>query len=82
MADSSPLAAAARLLGRPLLVVHNQGDRFVPVDEAMAIAGAAAAECWVTDSEGHMRSFAAQPALHAERAVAFLVQHRGGTSAA
>ena len=75
LADVSPLAAAASLIGRPLLVVHSQGDRFVSVDDAVAIAGAAAAECWITDSEGHIGSFAAAPGLYAERVVTFFAQH-------
>ena len=77
LADVSPLAAAASLIGRPLLVVHSQGDRFVSVDDAVAIAGAAAAECWITDSEGHIGSFAAAPGLYAERVVSFFAQHLG-----
>lgn len=82
LAEVSPLAAAARLIGRPLLVVHSQGDRFVSVDDAVAIAGAAAAECWITDSDGHIGSFAAAPALYAERVVSFFSQHLCGTEAA
>lgn len=68
---------AASLIGRPLLVVHSQGDRFVSVDDTVAIAGAAAAECWITDSEGHIGSFAAAPGLYAERVVSFFAQHLG-----
>ena len=82
LAEVSPLAAAASLIGRPLLVVHSQGDRFVSVDDALAIAGAAAAECWITDSEGHIGSFAAAPALYAERVVSFFAQHLGCTATA
>ena len=82
LADVSPLAAAARLIGRPVLVVHSQGDRFVPVDDAVAIAGAAAAECWITDSDGHIGSFAAAPALYAERVVSFFSQHLCGAETA
>ena len=81
LACVSPLAAAARLMGRPLLVVHSQGDRFVSVDDAVAIAGAAAAECWITDSESHIGSFMAAPALYTERVVAFFVQHLGQVKA-
>ena len=82
LADVSPLAAAARLIGRPVLVVHSQGDRFVPVDDAVAIAGAAAAECWITDSDGHIGSFAAAPDLYAERVVSFFSQHLCGAETA
>ena len=82
LADVSPLAAAASLIGRPLLVVHSQGDRFVSVDDAVAIAGAAAAECWITDTEGHIGSFVAAPALYTERVVSFFAQHLGRTEAA
>ncbi len=82
LAAVSPLAAAATLIGRPLLVVHSLGDRFVSVDDAVAIAGAAAAECWITDSEGHIGSFSAAPAVYTERVVSFFVQHLGHGAAA
>jgi uncharacterized protein len=75
IADVNPLAAAAGLIGRPLLVVHSQGDRFVSVDDALAIAGAAAAECWITDNDGHIGSFAAAPAAYTERVVTFFSAH-------
>jgi len=75
LADVCPLAAAASLIGRPLLVVHSSGDHFVPVDDAVAIAGAAAAECWITDSDGHIGSFQAAPAAYTARVVAFFVLH-------
>jgi uncharacterized protein len=77
LADVNPLAAAADLIGRPLLVVHSQGDRFVSVDDAVAIAGAAAAECWITDNDGHIGSFAAAPAAYTERVVSFFSEHLG-----
>lgn len=82
LASVSPLLAAANLIGRPLLVVHSQGDPFVSVDDAVAIAGAAAAECWITDTSSHIGSFAAAPALYAERVVSFFAQHLGQTKAA
>ena len=82
LAEVSPLAAAASLIGRPLLVVHSQGDRFVSVDDAVAIAGAAAAECWITDSVGHIGSFLSAPAVYTERVVSFFVQHLGCSDAA
>ena len=37
------------------------------------------AECWITDSEGHIGSFASAPALYTERIVSFFAQHLGGT---
>lgn len=70
-----PLEAARAMLGRPVLVIHSQRDRLIPVADAWAIAGSAHAELWVTDSDGHLGSYRADAAAYTERVVGFLRQH-------
>ena len=71
----SPLAAARTLAGRPLLVIHSLGDRFVPADDAVAIARTAAAELWLTPTRGHIGSYRGAPEAYAQRVVGFFCQH-------
>ena len=66
-----PVEAAASLQGRPLLVIHSEGDRFVPVDDARALAKAARAELWITPGSRHLGSYATDPAAYAARVTAF-----------
>jgi dipeptidyl aminopeptidase/acylaminoacyl peptidase len=70
-----PLDAAARLAGRPCLMIHSAGDRFVPAQDAERLAAAARAELWITPSEGHIGSYRAAPAQYAERVVGFFARH-------
>ena len=70
-----PLAAAATLAGRPCLVIHSAGDRFVPAADARALAEAARAELWITDSAGHIASYRAAPAAYEARVLGFFRQH-------
>lgn len=70
-----PLDAAARLDGRPCLMIHSAGDHFIPVDDAERLAFIAGAELWVTPTEGHIGSYRAAPAAYAERVTGFFAQH-------
>ena len=70
-----PLDAAARLVGRPCLLIHSAGDRFIPASDARRLAAAAQAELWITDSLGHIGSYRAAPAAYTERVRAFFEQH-------
>jgi fermentation-respiration switch protein FrsA (DUF1100 family) len=70
-----PLDAAARLGGRPCLMIHSAGDRFIPSVDAERLAQAAGAELWITDSEGHIGSYRAQPVAYTERVLGFFAQH-------
>lgn len=72
-----PLAAARRLTGRPCLLIHSAGDRFVPAADACRLAAAAGAELWITDSPGHIGSYRALPEAYADRVTGFFVQHLG-----
>lgn len=71
----SPLAAAPALRGRPVLVVHSEGDRFIPVADGHAVAAASGAALWTTDTQGHVGSYRALPAQYTARVLAFFGQH-------
>lgn len=70
-----PLEQARRLQRRPVLVIHSEGDRFVPPADAHALAGVMGAECWTTDSPGHIGSYRAQPLAYTERVLGFFGRH-------
>ncbi len=72
-----PLASAATLGSRPMLVIHSEGDRFVPVDDARAIARASGAELWTTATQRHIGSYLGHPEAYAARVLAFFDQHLG-----
>lgn len=73
----SPLGAATALRGRPVLVIHSEGDRFILVADGHAIAGACGARLWTTDAPGHIGPYRAQPALYTALVLAFFGQHLG-----
>jgi len=56
-----PLRHAAALLGRPVLVIHSEGDRFVPVADGRDIAAACGARLWTTATSGHVGSYRGCP---------------------
>jgi uncharacterized protein len=68
VADLDPLAAAARLAPRPLLVIHGSDDDIVPTVDARAFVGAAgpAAELRIVQAAGHRLR-------HDPRAIATLI---------
>jgi len=70
-----PLEAAARLAGRPCLMIHSAGDRFIPAADATRLAAAACAELWITASAGHIGSYRAAPAAYTERGRGFFQRH-------
>lgn len=70
-----PIAAAAALAGRPVLVIHSEGDRFIPADDARALARQAGAQLWITTSQGHIGSYRAAPEAYTERVLGFFGQH-------
>ncbi|MGC3984375.1 MAG: alpha/beta hydrolase [Pseudorhodoferax sp.] len=70
-----PLSCMPRLRGRPVLVIHSQGDRFVPATDAHALATACGGECWRTDSEGHSGSYRALPLAYEIRVASFFARH-------
>ncbi len=70
-----PLDAAATLGGRPCLLIHSAGDRFIPADDARRLAQAAGAQLWITDSDSHIGSYRDQPAVYTERVLGFFRTH-------
>jgi uncharacterized protein len=71
----SPVALARRLRGRPVLLVHAEGDRMVPADHCAWLAEAARATHWITPGGSHLSSFADQPDAYRERVFAFFDTH-------
>ncbi|MBC8160062.1 MAG: alpha/beta fold hydrolase [Roseiflexaceae bacterium] len=55
----------------PVLIIHAQGDRLVPVEHAHTLAQAGDAELWVTDSSRHLGSFGADPRAYSQRVIQF-----------
>lgn len=75
MRSVQPLSCMPRLRGRPVLVIHSQGDRFVPATDAHALAEACGGECWRTDSETHSGSYRALPLAYEIRVASFFARH-------
>jgi uncharacterized protein len=72
-----PLDAARRLglAGRPCLLIHSAGDRFIPAADASRLAEATKGELWITDSQGHIGSYRAEPAAYTRRVLGFFQHH-------
>jgi uncharacterized protein len=70
-----PLEAAVSLRGRPVLVIHSEGDHFIPAEDARALAAAASAELWITSGSRHLGSYASEPAAYAARVTGFFRRH-------
>lgn len=70
-----PVDAARRLAGRPCLLIHSAGDRFIPSADSRRLASAAGADLWITNSLGHVGSYRAEPAAYTERVLGFFEQH-------
>jgi uncharacterized protein len=75
-----PIDGARALVGRPVLVIHSAGDRFVPACDAEAIAAAAGAELWITPTEGHIGSYRAAPEPYVQRVLGFFERHLGAAA--
>ncbi len=78
----SPLAAVPALAGRAVMVIHSEGDRFVPPEDAQRLAQASGAECWTTATQGHIGSFRAEPGAYTERVTGFFRRSLGAGQAA
>jgi fermentation-respiration switch protein FrsA (DUF1100 family) len=70
-----PIGSARALAGTPMLVIHSEGDRFVPVADAHAIARATGAELWTTATDHHVGSYGGDPAAYTQRTLRFFGRH-------
>jgi uncharacterized protein len=70
-----PAQLAAALCGLPMLVIHSQGDQFVPVEHAKSIAKISGAALWVTEGAHHMASYMTDPIAYQFKVVNFFEQH-------
>lgn len=72
----SPLRGAAKLGGRPLLLIHSEHKQnpTTPLGAALALKHAAGknATLWIAPLGGHAGALAAQPAPYRQRVVTFL----------
>jgi uncharacterized protein len=71
LARLQPAALLRRVAGLPVLIIHAQGDRLVPVEHARALAQAGSAELWVSESARHLGSFAANQHAYIRRVIHF-----------
>ncbi|MGE0313574.1 MAG: alpha/beta hydrolase [Lautropia sp.] len=67
-----PAEYAARLRGRPVMVIHTSGDPVIPLDHAFELQVAADARLWIIDDDAHVGGFRADPARYTARVCAFL----------
>jgi uncharacterized protein len=76
-AEVSPLAAVRRMASRPVLFIHGQQDRLIPVRHARLLFAAAPAprELWIVPRAGHVRSHRLVRAAYERRVVAFFRRH-------
>jgi uncharacterized protein len=72
-----PADDARALRSRPVLVIHADGDPFVPVAHARRLAAAARGQLWVTPGEHHLASFREAPVRYVQRVAGFFGQHLG-----
>ena len=73
----NPAKAASEKGPAGILVIHNQGDKIVPVAEAQAISAAAGirGELWIVPGDGHGDAIYEAPAEYASRVLKFLEQN-------
>jgi pimeloyl-ACP methyl ester carboxylesterase len=55
----------------PVLNIHANGDRLVPVQHARALAEAGDGELWITASTKHLGSFGVDPQAYSRRVIKF-----------
>jgi dipeptidyl aminopeptidase/acylaminoacyl peptidase len=72
-----PVRAARDLGPAGLLVIHDRGDKIVPVSEAEAISAAAGnrGELWIAPGDGHGDAIYEAPEEYASRVLKFLQQN-------
>lgn len=85
LARLRPAALLRRIARRPVLIIHADGDRLVPVNHGQALAQAGDAELWITRSARHLGSYGADPHAYIRRVTQFfdftLVEQPGSQAA-
>jgi uncharacterized protein len=66
-----PAELLRRISGCPVLIIHAEGDRLVPVAHAHALAHAGDCSLWLTQSPRHLGSFGANQHGYIQRVLAF-----------
>jgi dipeptidyl aminopeptidase/acylaminoacyl peptidase len=74
-AQYRPADDMQQLAGRPLLVIHTDGDPFVPCDHARQLAQAGGGHHWFTSGDHHLDSFRRFPEQYQLRVGNFFEQH-------
>ncbi len=84
LATNRPIDAIATLAPRPVLIIHDSEDLFVPVQNAFALYEAASEpkELWVRPGRGHASLWSCCAAEYAERLDRFFTSALGTTVAA
>ncbi len=77
--DIAPAKAAAKLDGRPLMVINGADDPLVPPAEAREIFAAARGpkDLWIASGAGHAAALASDPEQYTRRVSAFLTRYLG-----
>lgn len=77
--DVSPLASAATLAPRALLLIHGAEDPRMPVQGTQQLFNAASEpkSLWVIDGASHLEGYSLAPQAYLERLVAFFQAHLG-----
>jgi uncharacterized protein len=74
-----PLDEIGRIAPRPVLIIHGDADRLVPLFDAQELAAAgSSAELWVVPGAGHGGSYRMNPQAYIERVAAFFERNLGG----
>ena len=74
-----PIDAIGAIAPRPVLIIHDSSDTFIPVSNALALHGAAGAPkaLWIKAGRGHASLWACCAAEYAERLDTFFTQALG-----
>jgi dipeptidyl aminopeptidase/acylaminoacyl peptidase len=76
-AEVVPVAAVGRMAPRPLLIIHGEQDRLIPVAQARMLYASAPAPCelWTVPGARHVRAHARHRDAYERRVIAFFRRH-------
>lgn len=74
--EASPISVLDEIAPRPVLFIHNKGDTSIPYSESeiMAEKYPDLFELWLTEGEGHVKSYQQNKAEYMEKVDEFLVE--------